>query len=324
MTPHGNASNANSARDRTSHLMFFLVVGLLLAVVFAALAVPLWRREPEPIQIGYDADQDQEQIDLGIERESLIRSLKELEVEHGQGRLTDADYARLKATDERRLLQVLDRLEMLVGHTHVPPIAEQVTRPAARSWVAVVVPATLVLIGSSAIYAYIQWQQVQNLAAVSAQAGGAGMPDPRQMVARLEARLRANPDDLEGQTMAGRSYMALDRLAEAKLAWTKVLQLDPRNHEAHYNLGVILVNTRQFDDPELFKAALEHFDRALVNVPMEPAVNWYRGIALWHLNRFYETEEAWSTAAQNLPPGSEDAEYVKSALVKLRAGQVPF
>jgi hypothetical protein len=27
---------------------------------------------------------------------------------------------------------------------------------------------------------------------------------------------------------------------------------------------------------------------------------------------------------QNLPPGSEDAEFVKSALVKLRAGQVPF
>jgi cytochrome c-type biogenesis protein CcmH len=190
--------------------------------------------------------------------------------------------------------------------------------------VAAVVPAALVLLASSSIYAFIQWQQVQKLAAVSAQAGADGMPDPRQMVARLEARLRANPDDLEGQIMAGRSYMALERLGDAKQAWTKVLQLAPRNHEAHYSLGVIMINTRQFDDPELFQAALEHFDRALVNVPMEPAVNWYRGVALWHLKRFYETEEAWSTAVQNLPPGSDDAEYVKSALVKLRAGQIPF
>jgi cytochrome c-type biogenesis protein CcmH len=141
---------------------------------------------------------------------------------------------------------------------------------------------------------------VQKLASVSAQAGP-GMPDPREMVARLEARLRANPDDLEGQIMAGRSYMALERLADAKQAWVKVLQLDPRNHEAHYNVGVIMINTRQFDDPELFQTALDHFDRALVNVPMEPAVNWYRGVALWHLKRFYDTEEAWSTAVQNLP-----------------------
>jgi len=305
--------------------MFFLVVGVWLALVFTALAVPLWRRDPYPIQVGYDADQDQERVDLGIERESLIRSLKELEVEHGQGRLTDVDYARLQATDERRLLQVLDRLEVVVGNAPVQPaVTEHVTRPGARAWVTALGPAVLVLIGSSGIYAYIQWQQVQKLSAVSAQAGAAGMPDPRQMVARLEASLRANPDDLEGQIMAGRSYMALERFSEAAQAWTKVLQLDPRNHEADYNLGVILINTRKFDDPELFKTALEHFDRALVDVPMEPAVNWYRGIALWYLKRYRETEEAWSTASQNLPPGSEDADYVKSALVKLRAGQIPF
>lgn len=305
--------------------MFFLVAGVVLAVVFAVLALPLWRKDPEPIRVGYSADQDQEQIDLGIEREALIRSLKELEVEHGQARLTDADYARLKATDERRLLQVLDRLETLVGSAPIPPTSTEPVAPqGARGWVTAVVSAVLVLVGSSGIYAFIQWQQVQRLATVSAQVGAPGMPDPRQMVARLEARLRANPDDLEGQIMAGRSYMALERYPDATQAWTKVLELQPRNHEAHYSLGVILINTRKFDDPELFKAALDHFDRALVNVPMEPAVNWYRGVALWHLKRFRETEDAWSTAVQNLPPGSDDAEYVKSALVKLRAGQIPF
>jgi cytochrome c-type biogenesis protein CcmH len=304
--------------------MFFPVVGLLLVFVLVALALPIWRRDQEPIQIGYDADHDQERIDLGIEREALIRSLKELEVDHGQGRLTDADYARLKATDERRLLQVLDRLEAPGPSAPIqPPVAYRSARPA-RVWVTAAVPAALVFIGSSAIYGFIQWQQVQKLTAISAQAGAADMPDPRAMVARLEARLRANPNDLEGQIMAGRSYMALERLADAKQAWAKVLELDSRNHEAHYNFGVILINTRQFDDPELFKTALDHFDRALINVPMEPAVNWYRGVALWHLKRFRETEDAWSTAAQNLPPSSEDAEYVKSALVKLRAGQIPF
>ena len=79
-------------------------------------------------------------------------------------------------------------------------------------------------------------------------------PNPLEMVARLEERLRENPDDLQGQIMAGRSYLALERFDEAKQAWTKVLELDPRNHEAHFNLGVILIERRTFDDPEIFKA----------------------------------------------------------------------
>ena len=48
-----------------------------------------------------------------------------------------------------------------------------------------------------------------------------------EMVAKLEARLKENPDDLQGQIMAGRSYQALGRTAEAQQAWAKVLELDP-------------------------------------------------------------------------------------------------
>jgi cytochrome c-type biogenesis protein CcmH len=181
----------------------------------------------------------------------------------------------------------------------------------------------VVLFAASGVYAYLQWRNDQALIAAQGPRGP-GAPDPRQMVARLEARLRANPDDLEGQIMAGRSYTALQRLPEAKQAWAKVLELDPRNNEAHYSLGVLLIEMRKFDDPELFKAALAHFDAALMDVPMEPGVNWYRGLALWYLKQYSETDAAWTTAAQNLPPGSEDAEFVKTALMKLRAGQAPF
>ena len=102
------------------------------------------------------------------------------------------------------------------------------------------------------------------------------------------------------------------------------MELDPKNHEAHYNIGVMLVETRKFDDPEVFKQALSHFDTVLVDLPKQPGVNWYRGLALWYLNRYQETDEAWTTAFQNLDPSSKDAQFVKSALTKLRAGEVPF
>ncbi|MGH7164088.1 MAG: tetratricopeptide repeat protein [Nitrospiraceae bacterium] len=273
--------------------------------------------------MGQGADHNQELADLTIEREVLVESLPELEVDLAQGRLAADDYARLKATDERRLLQVLDRLDRLTSlpawasHPAPPP------RTAAPWWVGAVLPGLVVLIASFGIYFYLQGRSLQNLAALQSQSGS-GVPDPREMVARLEARLKENPDDLKGQILAGRSYMALERMSDAQRAWAKVLELDPRNSEAHYHLGVILVETRKFDDLELFQAALAHFDKALVDVPTEPGPNWYRGLALWYLKRYRETEEAWTTAFKNLKPGSQDAEFVKGALEKLRTGKVPF
>src|SRR6185437_15024165 len=76
----------------------------------------------------------------------------------------------------------------------------------------------LLVIGSaSGIYYYLHWKQTAELQAVQKQAGsgGQGMPDPREMVARLEARLQTNPNDLQGQIMAGRSYLAMERIDDA-------------------------------------------------------------------------------------------------------------
>jgi cytochrome c-type biogenesis protein CcmH len=303
-------------------MLLLLAFTAIIVLVVLALSSPFWRKDADTFVVGQGADHNQELADLTIEREVLMDSLEELEVDLAQGRLAADDYARLKATDERRLLQVLDRLDRLASSraaaSHPSP-----PRRTTPWWVGAVLPGLVVLIASFGIYLYIQARSLENLAALQPQSAS-GAPDPREMVARLEARLKENPNDLKGQILAGRSYMALERLSDAQGAWAKVLELDPRNAEAHYNLGVILVETRKFDDPELFRAALAHFDKALVDAPTEPGPNWYRGLALWYLKRYRETEEAWTTAFKNLKPGSQDAEFVSGALEKLRAGEVPF
>jgi len=305
--------------------MLVLLIGCLLLLVVLAISSPLWRPSTDPTPIGHLAEQNQEYVDLTIEREVLVHSLNELDVELAQERLTPSDYARLKATDERRLLHVLDRIDTLRPVTPTEPPAAPLPPPARNAWVPAVATSVAVIALAAGIYSYLEWRQDQTLRALRSQIQmGPGAPDPREMVARLEERLRENPNDLQGQIMAGRSYLALERISEAKQAWTKVLELDPRNSEAHYHLGVILLDTRKFDDPDLFKIALAHFDTALVDVPREPAVNWYRGLTLWYLKRYSEADTAWTTAFQNLAPGSEDAEFVKTALTKLRAGQAPF
>lgn len=304
-----------------STIFFFVCLTILIGVI-AGISAPFWRKDPTtPELINRDAEEDQERADLSVEREVLLQSLQELDVELAQGRLEPEDYDRLKATDEQRLLGVLDRLEALAA-ARPSSFSEQPDQPRSAWGLAIAVSLVVVTL-SVGTYGFLQWRTVNRLVGIQTERAGQ-MPDPREMVARLEARLKENPDDVQGQMMAGRSYMVLERMDDAKKAYEKVLELDPRNHEAHYNLGVIMIEQRKFDDPKVFEAALKHFDRVLVDRPNEPGVNWYKGLALWYLKRYRETEEFWATAYKNLDPGSQDADFVKQALVKLRNGETPF
>ena len=302
--------------------IFIIACAVILLSVLAAVASPLWRHDPTtPELISREAAEDQERADLSVEREGLRRSLQELDLELAQGRLEPEDYERLKATDERRLLGVLDRLEALTVPNAPSSVPDHVEKP--RAWGSAAAASLIVVLSAIAIYGFLQWRTMNRL--VNAQTDvAAQMLDPRDMVARLEARLKEHPDDVQGQMMAGRSYMALNRAEEAISAYETVLKLDPRNHEAHYNMGVIMINERTFDDPKIFETAMKHFDAVLVDRPNEPGVNWYKGVALWYLKRYRETEEFWAIAHKNLQPGSQDAEFVKQALAKLRKGETPF
>jgi cytochrome c-type biogenesis protein CcmH len=305
-------------------IIFVIVCVTILIGVILAISSPFWRKDPTtPDLISQEAAEDQERADLAVEREVLRQSLQELEVELAQGRLDPEDYDRLKATDERRLIGVLDRLEALATST-VQVSSTKETKKSGISWGSAIATSLVVLVLSVGIYSFLQWRTINRLVDVQAEMAGQQAPDPREMVARLEARLKENPNDVQGQMMAGRSYMALNRLEDATKAYEKVLELDARNHEAHYNLGVIMIEERKFDDPKIFEAALKHFDVVLVDLPNQPGVNWYKGLALWYLKRYRETEEFWATAYKNLKPGSKDAEFVKQALTKLREGETPF
>lgn len=305
-------------------ITFIFLCVIILALIIAAISYPFWQKDlASSMLVGNQASRDQERVDLIVDREVLLQSLQELEVELAQGRLEHHDYSRLKAIDERRLLDIINRLEKLKAENISELSSGSFTDRQKTSWVVSAIPGLLVLILSSGIYGYLHWKTVQNLIDLQTQMR-TDAPDPMKMVARLEARLRENPDDLQGQIMAGRSYVALERIKDAEKAWSKVLDLEPRNHEANYHLGVILVETRKFDDPEVFQTALSHFDKIIIDLPNEPGVNWYRGLVLWYLKRYRETEEAWATAFENLDPRSEDAQFVKAALAKLRSGETPF
>jgi cytochrome c-type biogenesis protein CcmH len=316
--------------------MFVIFASLVVLAVLLTLSYPLYRPPTTVIPIGDEAVRKQARIDLAIEKQTLLSSIAELDLDLAQGRLAETDHKRLKAVDEHRLARVLHKIDQLpvaeggeasAAHAAsappVPPAAAGAGRVAAAFTTAVVIVAS-----AAGIYLYIQGKIGLEAARRAAQSGAstatAGMPNPAEMVARLEQRLKENPNDLEGQMMAGRSYMTLQRMDDARKAWSKVLELDPGNYEANYFLGLILLQTTTRDDTAALERALEYFNTALVKVPREPAVLWYKGVVQVHLKNLASADESWTGAFQNLAPGSEDADFVKQALQDLRSGKPPL
>lgn len=80
-------------------------------------------------------------------------------------------------------------------------------------------------------------------AAPSASAGAQARPDIDTIVARVEAleqRLEANPEDLEGWKMLGRSFMSLNRPREAVGAWSRAAQIAPSDPDVRAALAQLM------------------------------------------------------------------------------------
>jgi cytochrome c-type biogenesis protein CcmH len=83
-------------------------------------------------------------------------------------------------------------------------------------------------------------EALEQLAAYVRASGGAAsgepepgdlLPDVNVMIGRLEARLQANPQDIEGWKMLGWSYFQTENYAQAENALGRALALDPGSEE---------------------------------------------------------------------------------------------
>ncbi|MFQ5579607.1 MAG: tetratricopeptide repeat protein [Nitrospiria bacterium] len=307
-------------------MVFSVIIALMFLGVFAILAFPLFRNPGIALVVGDEAVIDEERVNTDIERQTLLSTLSVLEVDHSQGKVSLVDYESLKLGYEHRLAAVLDRLDAMSSKAQVAPKRKGGTSRTPRQipWIVIGIMAFLVAGGSSGIYELVHYKFDRD----ATSGGGApaqAMPpiDPVKMVARLEKRLKENPDDLEGQVMIGRSYVALERWEDAKKAWRKVLELDPRHYTAHYQMGELLLRTSALSDVAQAEEALGHIDKALIVTPQDAGILWLRGWSLVALGRTSEADEAWTEAFQYIPQGTEESETVKQALRNLREGKFP-
>src|ERR1700686_2368215 len=133
--------------------------------------------------------------------------------------------------------------------------------------------AAVIIIGAAAVL-YPLWSN-WNWSAPSPSQADVG-PEVAAMVAKLEKHLQDEPNDLKGWLMLGRSYLTLNRLDDALVAYDHSRRLDAKSPEAALGLGEAMSLTA---GGEITPPASQLFEEALSEAPGNPQALLYAGFA---------------------------------------------
>jgi len=211
---------------------------------------------------------DRVEAELALAREQLAEIRRDLEV----GLITPEAARAAEVEIKRRMLELDRQREQ-----------ERLVRTRAGRAAAVVAALLAPAVGS---WLYLQSGRPDlpdMPLAARGDAGGVGnaeaagpVPSIPEMVARLERRLAENPDDLEGQLMLARSYMVLERYADAARVYARVRELAPDLEGVDSARGEALVLAEQ---GVVGEEARHAFEAELARNPRDPRARFYLALA---------------------------------------------
>jgi cytochrome c-type biogenesis protein CcmH len=125
------------------------------------------------------------------------------------------------------------------------------------------------------------------------------MHSMEEAIAGLEQRLRDNPGDAQGWQLLGRSYMSLERFADAASAYRTALKLTDGSADlrAQYAEALFL------SDPAGMRGeAGALFTQLLAEAPDNPRVVWYSGFAAFESGDEEQGRALWTRLLAMNPP----------------------
>jgi len=126
-----------------------------------------------------------------------------------------------------------------------------------------------------------------------------GMPrNIEEMVGQLENRLRAEPDDVEGWLMLGRTYARLQQVSESSRAYRRALALEPSSEA---KLGVAEAEIL-LDRNNLMGEAGQLVEEVLAAEPKNPKALFYGGMVAMVRNDVDVFRQRWQLLLTLSPP----------------------
>lgn len=253
----------------------------LVAAALTALALlPLLRtllRPPPPLEGAAE-----------FARGVYAAQVAEIERDLKRGILSDDQARAARAEVGRRLLSVADEASAATK-------ASGSAKPAQRT--ALVVTLLLPL---AALGVYLPLGQ-PNLPAVPFATRPPEAPVPPQVmeaVAKLEAGLKENPDDVGAWGLLAQTYGAMSRPADAVNAWRQVLRLSPGNGSVQGALAEALTVAA---DGVVGEEAVRLFTEAVAADPMDARARYYLGMARIQAGDIRGALDRWTALVADSP-----------------------
>lgn len=228
-------------------ILFWLICAGLAAIALAFVLPTLLQRAAA------DNENNKTEANVEIYRDQL----RELEADLANGIVSPEQYRQDRDEIERRLLDdVADSSELRKQASPAP--SQKAVVYAVAFGIPVVAVVLYLLIGTSAA-----------LSGVPPQTATTGNVDAARMtqqgieanVAVLAKRLEQNPNDADGWTMLGRSYITLEKYREASDAYAKASALKSQDADilVQYAFALAMANNRQLQGQptDLIKRALQ-------------------------------------------------------------------
>jgi cytochrome c-type biogenesis protein CcmH len=273
----------------------FAVFATLLVIVAAAFLLP-------PLWLGLRPSAgkaDRKQANLAIFRDQLT----ELEREKSEGSLAESDFEQARRELQRRLLEEVEPdAGVTTSGTHGPSRKLAV--------------AILVLMPVLAVLGYGMLGNPNALDPTRTAAPQQMTPEQiNDMVAKLAARMEADPDNMQGWLMLARSYKTMGRYAEAVEAYgkaEKVINDDPELL-ASYAETIAMANGNG-----LKGKPGQLVERALKIDPQHPHSLFLAGAAAMEAGDNKKGIAYWEALLPQVEPGSEIDQMLRSGIDKMK------
>ena len=275
-------------------MTLFLVIAVAMAAVALAWVLPvLLRRRDMAVVVQTRAS------NLAILKDQLA----ELEQDVAAGTLPQAQYQQAREDLERRAYEE--------AREPVAPVAV-VPAPARRT---AIMLAALLPVCAAALY----WQfgTPEGLAPAAEVHGGSKVTpqEVEAMVAKLAARMQQSPDDGNGWALLARSYLVMQRHADAVAAYERAVALikDDADLLADYADALAMTQGRRIDGKPL-----KVVERALKIDPLQWKALAMAGSAAFERKDFKTAVAYWEKLQSRAEPGSDFAREVAANVDEAR------
>ena len=130
-------------------------------------------------------------------------------------------------------------------------------------------------------------------------------PDPEVMVARLQAKMDANPNDPQGWILLGRAYMMLNRPVDAVKAYDHILPEVKQDPQLTAAYAEALAASGDI------KRAQAWIDAAMKRGSNDPQILFLAGGLAFAQGDNAKAIRFWEQVLQRFPPGSDEAKFVQ-------------